>query len=316
MIKYPEKTSSIWNAIKLYCDSKEYDVLLLNYAKHVFLLGLMNLVFPKSCKIIVLDLFLPHPNNQKSILCKIQKIILEISLQKIHKIILYSKCNEELSQAYNINNSKIKYVPFKVNSLEYLKTQQTSDQGYIFSGGQSRRDFNTLLEACNGLPYPVRIVTPIEKYTKVHGSLLDESRASSNVQITHDNGSFESFVSNIAQSRFVVIPTKQNDFASTGTSVYLISMALKKCVIISEGPATKGILSEDLAVTIPPEDPLALRRAIQKVYEDDLFRQNIAQNGYNYAASLGDQNTLYKSLLREIEMSFEEVPFSASLLID
>ena len=98
----------------------------------------------------------------------------------------------------------------------------------------------------------------------------------------------------------VVIPTKKRDFASTGTSVYLMSMALGKCVIISAGPTSDEILSDGQAVIVPPEDPLALRQAIQRVYEDDSYRNQIAQTGRGYALSLGNEETFFQTLLTDI----------------
>jgi hypothetical protein len=77
-------------------------------------------------------------------------------------------------------------------------------------------------------------------------------------------------------------------------------MALKKCVIISSGPTTDGILTEDIAVMVPPEDPKALRYAIEKVFNDETYRKRIAENGYNYAVSLGDEKRLHDSIIKEI----------------
>ena len=150
-------------------------------------------------------------------------------------------------------------MPFKVNSYEHVTSTATANAG-TFSGGVSRRDYPTLVKACEGLPYPVRIVVPAPKHAKVHATFLDKSSLPPNVKVVHDDGSLESFLGHIAQSRMVVIPTKKRDFASTGTSVYLMSMALGKCVIISAGPTADRILTDDMAVIVPPEDPAALRK--------------------------------------------------------
>lgn len=282
------------------------DIFLMNFSKHILLLGLLKMLLPMvRCRLAVLDLFVPHPGNETTIIDKLKRYIITFCLKGIDLIFVYSADNIELCKAYRINKSKIKYIPFKVNGFEYVTKQATDDKGYIFSGGQSRRDYETLLESCKELPYPIKIITPNKEQAKIHGTLINETLIPSNVEIIHDDGSIESFVSYISNSKFVVIPTKKNDFASTGTSVYLMSMALKKCVVISSGPTTKGILGANMAVIVPPEDPLSLRNAIEKVYNDDTFRNAIAHNGYEYALSLGGLDTLYCSLLNEVIINFQ-----------
>ena len=124
----------------------------------------------------------------------------------------------------------------------------------------SRRDYPTLIKACEGLKYPVRIVVPPPAEAQVHSTFLDESMLPPNVKVVHDDGKLETFLGHIAHSRLVVIPTKKLDFASTGTSVYTMSMALGKCVIISAGPTADDILTDETAVIVPPEDPRACVR--------------------------------------------------------
>lgn len=189
-----------------------------------------------------------------------------------------------------------------------MLSSPTGDSGYIFSGGMSRRDYPTLVKACDGLPYPVKIVVPAPDQAQVHSTFLNESALPANVKIVHDDGSLESFIGHIAQARLVVIPTKKRDFASTGTSVYLTAMALGKCVIISAGPTSDDILNDGQAVIVPAEDPRALREAMQRVYEDDAFRNRVAQTGREYALGLGDEKRFFRSLLMAIAVECGQEP--------
>jgi glycosyltransferase involved in cell wall biosynthesis len=77
-------------------------------------------------------------------------------------------------------------------------------------------------------------------------------------------------------------------------------MALKKCVIISSGPTTDDILTQKTAIIVPPEDPESLRRAIKRAFNDDAYRKQIADNGYKYAISLGDEKRLFHSIIKEV----------------
>ena len=223
-----------------------------------------------------------------------------LCLKGVDRIFLYSKNNTALCKAYRIASDKLTYVPFKVNAYDLVTSSPMDDSGYVFSGGMSRRDYPTLIKACRGLPYPVKIVVPAPDQARAHATFLNESDLPANVKVIHDDGSLESFIGHIAHARLVVIPTKKRDFASTGTSVYLTSMALGKCVIISAGPTSDDILCEGQAVIVPPEDSDALREAIQRVYEDDAYRNRVAATGRDYALSLGGEERFFQSLLKEI----------------
>ncbi len=293
--------SNLRKALKYFALSRRFDYLLLDFSPCIYYLGLLKLLAPwHKCKVASLDLFITHPDLCDNLLKSMLRWERVLCLKGVDRIFLYSKNNAALSKAYHIDPGKLTYLPFKVNGYDCVKSAPTADMGYIFSGGYSRRDYPTLVKACEGLPYPVRIVVPPHAQAKIHGTVLQESALPPNVEVVHDDGSLESFVAHIAQARVVVIPTKKRDFASTGTSVYLMSMALGKCVIISSGPTTDEILSEDLAVVVPPEDPGALREAIQRVYADDAYRNRLAQAGRKYALGLGDEKTFFNSVLNAI----------------
>src|SRR5262249_30868957 len=83
----------------------------------------------------------------------------------------------------------------------------------------------------------------------------------------------------------------------SGVGAYLLAMALKKCVIISDCPSTWGILHDgETAVLVPMRDVEALRFAIRKAWEREPFRRRIAEGGYRYACGLGDAATLVRNI--------------------
>ena len=293
--------SNFRKALKYFAIGRQFDYILLDFSTVIYYLGLLKLLAPwRRCKVGSLDAFITHPDLCDTLPKKLVRWARMLCLKGVDRIFLYSKNNAALSAAYRIAPEKLVYVPFKVNAYDLVASSPTGDVGYIFSGGMSRRDYPTLIKASEDLPYPVKIVVPAPDQARVHSTFLDESTLPANVKIVHDDGSLKSFIGHIAQARMVVIPTKKRDFASTGTSVYLMSMALGKCVIISAGPTSDQILGDGQAVIVPPEDPLALRQAIQRVYEDDSYRNQIAQTGRGYALSLGNEETFFQTLLTDI----------------
>jgi glycosyltransferase involved in cell wall biosynthesis len=98
-----------------------------------------------------------------------------------------------------------------------------------------------------------------------------------------------------------VLPISPDALAPAGISTYLVAMALGKCVIVSESPATRGILEDgEQAVVVPPSDPAAMRAAIVRVCEDADYRARVARVGREYALSLGDEERLAQDIVHEV----------------
>jgi glycosyltransferase involved in cell wall biosynthesis len=114
--------------------------------------------------------------------------------------------------------------------------------------------------------------------------------------IVDEGDSLETYIDFISKARLMVIPRYKRDIAATGISTYLVSMALQRCVIISEGPGAEDILT-DQAVVVPAEDASRLSEQIQLLWSDDQRRAEIASCGRNYAQSLGGEDRLLSDIL-------------------
>jgi hypothetical protein len=125
----------------------------------------------------------------------------------------------------------------------------TSDGGYLFAGGDSLRDYGTLLAAVDGLDVPVRIATNHDL-----GPLP--------ANVTCGPVPYEEYVELIAGARMVVVPM-QSTRRAAGLITYLDAMALGKPTIITDSPAVGEYVEQGrTAMVVPPEDPAAMRDAI------------------------------------------------------
>jgi len=262
----------------------------------LLLFCLFKLLWPFGrCKVISLDTVLPVP-RLAGLRDRVGLWIKTFLFKQVHIFIEYFKETEGYERHYGIPKAKFRYVPFKINRYEAVLRTATSDAGYVFCGGNTRRDFGTLIEAARVLPFPFRIVTMGDMVINENGSTLDERDLPPNVEVVRHDGS-DSFLDHIAGARLAALPIRKANISASGIGVYLASMALGKCVVISAGPAVNGVVPDQAAVIVPPEDPAALAAAIRRVYTDDRYRQEIAERGRQYALSLKGEARLCESVI-------------------
>jgi glycosyltransferase involved in cell wall biosynthesis len=240
-----------------------------------------------------MDFVLPMPEGLAQ---RIKARIKGVLFRNVDLHIEYFRNTKGYETYYHMKGERFRYVPFKVNRFEAVIKSRTSDQGYVFSGGNTRRDFETLLDTARQLNVPFKIVTMRNNIIMKHGSHLDDTKVPDNVQVIRHDGS-DSFIDYIAGSKMVVLPIKKKNISSSGIGVYLASMALGKCVVISSGVGVDDVLTDGQACIVPPEDPVALRDAITKLYYNDDLREAYARKGREYALSLGGEDRLAESAM-------------------
>ena len=172
---------------------------------------------------------------------------------------------------------------------------------YVFSGGMTRCDYSTFCRAMEELPYPALLVTPPPDEGARHGTYFDAHAVSANVKIRRDINTLPAWIDAMANARVVVVCTEPMTIHAPGLSTYVLAMALGKCVIITESAATRDLIEDARhAILVSPGDPVALRRAIRRAWEDTGYRHEIARQGCAYARGLGGMETLLHNIALEV----------------
>lgn len=281
--------------LALFLRSFRYDYVLLNGSGSlIFKLALLKWLIPfHRTKLVVLDILLSTPVSARD---RLKVRIVKVLLKKVHLLLLYYKNTEGLQKVYAIPASRFRYVPFKINRPELVGTSVPTDGGYIFCGGKTRRDFATLFEAVKDTDLPVKVVTTDNRDIRQHGSFLDAAAAPANVEVIILDGNAEQFIAHLASARLVAMPIIP-DICGAGIGVYIMAMALRKCVVISEIPGTSDTLPPGTAVVVPPENPMALREALSRAFHDDAYRRRFETAGQEYALQLGGEEQLLQSVV-------------------
>ncbi len=276
-----------------------FDVAVLNGNPQQLLIFCLWKLLRPGCRwrLVSSDLVLQRPRNWYE---RLRRAGVRRLLGQVDRFLFHYKDTSPIEAVYGIDHGKVRYVPFKVNELDLVVSQPTSDEGFILSCGQSKRDYATFCRALEGLPYAARILAPAGRETVKHGTAFDFRSLPCNVRLITDDGSDASWADWIARSTCVVLPVLADTLAASGISTYLVAMAMGKCVIITESPATRGLVDEGQAVVVAPADAAALRAALVKVCEDGQYRKDVAAAGRAYALSLEDEDRLARDVTAEL----------------
>jgi glycosyltransferase involved in cell wall biosynthesis len=221
-------------------------------------------------------------------------------LRRVSRFLVYFKDASATAQLHGIPEARFHYIPFKINGYELIRKAQLRDEGYIFSGGRSRRDFATFFAAVEGLGYPVKLLTGKESDLAPHGSSLRGLTVPPNVELLRNDSSMEYFVRLLTGARIVVIPLLRGTGTQAGIGVYLQAMAAGKCLIVSAGPGVSDVLADSQAIMVPAGDVSALRNAMKLVWEDVELRERYARAAAEYALPLGGDDELRRSVLNSL----------------
>lgn len=303
-VRLPE-TSSLRQMLR-YLALWRYDGAFLNIeSRWLLLLCMAKKLLPFSrFRILSIDLILNRPRGLKGYL---RFYLRRWLLGEVDRFVLYYRDTAEVERIYAIPQDRVRYVPFKVNTLEQLQEMPVEDEGFFLACGRSNRDYRTLCAALSRLPYACKILAPWGA-EREHGTRFDGVEVPPNVELVSDDGSAESWNRWISRARAVVLPIAPGRLSPSGISTYLVAMALGKCVIITESPATSRILDDTMAVLVPPSDEEAMYRALARVAEDAEYREWVASVGKRYALSLGGEERLTRDLREELADLFTPEP--------
>jgi glycosyltransferase involved in cell wall biosynthesis len=143
---------------------------------------------------------------------------------------------------------------------------QTGDDGFIFTGGYSNRDYDLLLNATQHVPAPVVIVAssrneirvPLGEKATVHRDLPE--------------GEFEAL---LARSRVVAMPLKSQGEAC-GQSVLLRVLRNGKPLVATRHESIEEYLGTDYPGFVARDDVNAMRLTLERALSDDQFRSQLA----------------------------------------
>lgn len=219
----------------------------------------------------------------------VPKKMLLVDRLKLHRqvdiFLVYSTWQKAfIEQRWKIAPERVIFTPFMVDANFFSPTapveplalkENPAGLPLICSVGLERRDYPTLLKAVEGLDVfaVIAAASPWSKQTdNTQGRTLP-----ANVLVQRYS-QFE-LRRVYAASRFMVMPLQNVEFQA-GITAILEAMAMGKAVICTHTPGQTDAIEEGVTgLYVPPEDPTALRQAIEYLLDHPAEAERMGQNG-------------------------------------
>jgi glycosyltransferase involved in cell wall biosynthesis len=197
----------------------------------------------------------------------------------IDRFITYSRWQQRfIKERWKLEASRVLWTPFMVDHEFFAPQQVTPASGarrQICAVGLERRDYETLLEAVEGLDVDVVIAAASPWAKRAKGVPARTIPGNVTVQKFTQYELRQLY----ADSSFMVMPLENVKFQA-GVTAILECLAMGRAVICSSAPGQTDVVVEgENGRYVPPGDPVALRTEINRLLSDFEEAVRLGANG-------------------------------------
>jgi len=196
------------------------------------------------------------------------------------RVLVYSRRQLELYPR-QLGVPREKLVFLNSHTSLYGKEYPVSRGDYVFSGGDSNRDYATLVAAARGLNCRVIIVS--HQLAKLPVAALP-----TNVELIAGLP-LDEFNRMMAGAAAVVVPLLAGALESGGRTVYSNAMSMGKAVIVADDDAGDYITNEHDGLLVPASQAIALHLAITRVLADTELCTRLERNAKQTARAFAPE---------------------------
>jgi hypothetical protein len=157
---------------------------------------------------------------------------------------------EIFPRVWRVPRDRVRFTPFfhMVDDVAH----EPADDGSVFAGGDSLRDYEPLLQAASAISAPITIAT-----TLLADRTLPRNVAAGPVPA-------EEFYGRMRRARVVVVPLASGRIRAAGLLTYLNAMAMGKLVVVTDSVGVRDYVDDgSTGLVVPERDPRALAEALR-----------------------------------------------------
>jgi hypothetical protein len=179
---------------------------------------------------------------------------------------------ERFPSTWRLRSSRVRFVPWAVT----IKDERPStDNGRVFAGGNSLRDYAPLIAAAERIDAPVDIATSVLATAEL-GTAPANLTVGPRPQAEYDQM--------LRDAAVVVVPLEARDDRSSGQTTYINAMARGKAIVVTDTPGVRDYITDgETGLIVPPGDAAAMAHAITRLLADSAERARIGRQAREHA---------------------------------
>jgi glycosyltransferase involved in cell wall biosynthesis len=182
---------------------------------------------------------------------------------------------DRFALTWRLRRSGVRFTPWPVTLVSPDLMHESTDNGRVFAGGNSLRDYRPLIDAAGEIGAPVDIAT----------STLDAADARGYpANVTARSFARADYDAMLRAASVVVVPLQPRTDRSSGQTTYVNAMALGKAIVVSDAPGVRDYIDDgETGVIVPCGDAAALSRAVRALLADRQRRQRLGESARRHA---------------------------------
>jgi len=244
-------------AIKILRLRRQYDIMVFDSEMLGNMVSLLSAFLPDKTPILMLDCLWEHPRNRLHLMLK--RMQFRLQARTVRRFIVWAVHEmRDFSETFSLPVDMFQFIPFH-HSLEGFHFE-VSEGDYIFSGGDTDRDYRCLLQAVSGLDVKVRIATRWKDWNE--GADIPAC-------VEAGGTSPEDFRQLMAGAKIVVLPMRRGKLRSAGQQTFLNAMAMGKPVVVADDKGAGDYIdSGSNGIIVPSGNAEAMRTAIRSLLDN------------------------------------------------
>jgi len=227
----------------------------------VLVVGALRRLMAPRLKIIAFDFLLPDLNGAHALPARLLRNFDHIACIRSPDI-------EIIERQTGADPRRMSFLAFPANPE--LVDREAADDGYVYSGGNTQRDWDTLMAALAKAPTSVRAIISTTAPIAVPAGMEDRVEVIGPVPPAQGREL-------VRRSSVVVLAHYDTDLAH-GPLVLLDAMALGKPIVATAtGGTIDYITDERTGIVVPPGDSDALASALERLASDPALRERLGR---------------------------------------
>lgn len=266
--------ASVKAALRLFLKRGDFDCVVVGAGRSDLLFCLMQSLLPfRKVSCVMIDCLWAREKNPARHALK--KILFRLANRSVDRFVVWARHEQDaFSRTYGLPGEKFIFVPYHT-TIE-TRDLKPGPGDYLFSGGDSNRDYATLMEAVRDLPVRL-VIASVMLQARMPGPYPG------NVAV--QGFSHEEYMMKLAGCRMNIVALDGEELRSAGQQTFLNSMLLGKPTIVTDLDGPAGYIRHGVdGLLVPPGDAAALRKAIVSLLQDPAAERQMGINGAAAAA--------------------------------